>query len=293
MKPIHIVSAIIVSTIWGIAFVVSKIGLEAFTPAQLTASRFIAAATAAIFLPKPKISWPMLIAIGLTLFTGQFLLQFFGIANGMPAGLTAVVSQTQALFTVVFAALFIGDRPSSNQKVGMLVALAGLMLIGFNLGGTVTFIGFSLTLASAVSWAIGNILIKRLRDVNMLHLVVWASIIPPLPALAISLYLDGPNSLLSLINEASWRIALAPLYLGLVASVFAYAVWGNLLRQYPAGAVAPFALLAPCVGMLASAWLVGERFNPLQLTGMLGILIGVAVVALPGIPKWARREKTE
>src|SRR5437588_12561250 len=43
-------------------------------------------------------------------------------------------------------------------------------------GAGVTAIGFSLTLASAVSWAIGNVLVKRLPK-DMLHLMVWASFV--------------------------------------------------------------------------------------------------------------------
>lgn len=281
MKPFHILLAVMVTVIWGIAFVVSKIGLESFSPAQLTAFRFLVASLAVIWVPRPKISWTQLVAIGLTLFTGQFLLQFFGIANGMPAGLTAVVSQIQALFTVIFAAVILGDKPTRQQGTGMLLALAGLLMIGLNLGGTITFLSFALTLASAISWAIGNILIKQLRDVNALHLVVWASLVPPLPAFTISLVLDGYEPLLTLVATASWQAILAPLYLGILASVIAYAVWGNLLRNYPAGVVAPFALLSPCVGMLASAWVFDEKFSAFQLAGMICILAGVATVVLP------------
>src|ERR1700694_3673155 len=154
MKPLHMGLAILVAVIWGIAFVISKVGLESFTPPQLTALRFAVASIAALWLPRPRVPWTMLIAIGMTIFAGQFLLQFFGIAMGMPAGLTAVVSQTQALFTIVFAALVLGDRPRLQQIVGMLVALIGLVMIGLTLGASATAIGFSLTLASAVSWAI-------------------------------------------------------------------------------------------------------------------------------------------
>ena len=82
----HVALAIMVATIWGIAFVVSKIGLESFSPPQLTALRFMVGAVAAVVLPPPPISRTSLVLIGLTMFTGQFLLQFFGIANGMPAG---------------------------------------------------------------------------------------------------------------------------------------------------------------------------------------------------------------
>ncbi len=281
MKPYHMGLAALVAVIWGIAFVVSKIGLESFTPPQLTALRFMVAAVAAIWLPRPRIRWRVLIAIGLTVFTGQFLLQFFGIANGMPAGLTAVVVQTQALFTVVLAALAIGDRPSTQQAVGMLAALIGLLIIGLSLGGSITVVGFTLTLASAVSWAIGNVLVKRLPKTNMLHLMVWASLVPPLPALGISCILDGPQSLIQAVAAAPWLGICAPIYLGLLASVLAYAVWGNLLHQYPTGAVAPFALLSPCVGAVASAFVFGERFSAPRLAGMACILLGVAIVVFP------------
>lgn len=281
MKPLHIVLAVLVAVIWGLAFVISKIGLESFTPPQLTALRFLVAASAAIWLPRPRISWPPLIGIGLTVFTGQFLLQFFGIANGMPAGLTAVVVQTQALFTVGFAAVAIGDRPNAQQIIGMSAALAGLSLIGFTLGGSATVLGFALTLASAVSWAIGNVLVKRLPKTDMLNLMVWASLVPPLPALAISAVIDGPASLMPAIAGVSWLAFGAPIYLGLLATLLAYAVWGNLLQQYPTGAVAPFALLSPCVGAIASVLVFGEQFGVARLFGMACILLGVAIVAFP------------
>ena len=281
MRPLHVALAVLVAAIWGIAFVISKIGLESFTPAQLTALRFMVAAVVAIWLPRPQIPLKFLISIGLTVFTGQFLFQFFGIAKGMPAGLTAVVVQTQALFTVVFAAFAIGDRPSTQQVVGMVTAFIGLLMIGLTLGAGVTAVGFTLTLAAAVSWAIGNVLVKRLPKVDMLHLMVWASLVPPIPALAISFVLEGPESLLNALAGASWLGVAAPIYLGLLASVVAYAVWGNLLQQYSTAAVAPFALLSPVLGAITSALVFGERFEPLRLAGMTSILIGVAIVALP------------
>jgi len=281
MRPLHVLLAVLVAAIWGVAFVASKIGLESFTPAQLTVLRFVIAAIAAIWLPRPPISWTLLVCIGLSVFTGQFLLQFFGMAGGMPAGLTAVVVQAQALFTVLFAAIAIGDKPSAQQVVGMLTAFAGLAMIGLGLGGGVTAAGFMLTLASAVSWALGNVLVKRLPKVNMLHLMVWASLVPPLPALALSIILDGPASLLSALAGASWLGIGAAVYLGLLATVVAYALWGSLLHRYSAAAVTPFALLAPCVGAAASALVLGERFGAFRVAGMGAILIGVAIVALP------------
>jgi EamA-like transporter family len=70
-------------------------------------------------------------------------------------------------------------------------------------------------------------------------------------------------------------------YLGIVASVFAHAIWGNLLQQYSAGPVAPFAPLSPCVGEVASAFVFGERFGPLRIGGIAFMLVGLAIVSVP------------
>ena len=127
----------------------------------------------------------------------------------------------------------------------------------------------------------GNVLLKRLAKVEMLHLMVWLSLVPPLPALALSMMFDGPASLPHALTHASWMGIAAALHLGIFATVVAYALWGNLLRRYPTAAVAPFALLAPCVGVVSSAWIFGEQFGPLRLAGMALMLLGLAIIVLP------------
>ncbi|AGU49090.1 putative transporter, EamA-like family [Variovorax paradoxus B4] len=123
-------------------------------------------AAGALWLPRPAVSWKAVVFMSLTVFTEQFLLQFFGIAFGRPGGLTAFIVQTQALFTVAFAALMFGDRPSTQQMFGVSGALTGLFVIGLTLNGSVPALAFALTLASALSWAAGNLVIKQLSQVN-------------------------------------------------------------------------------------------------------------------------------
>ena len=281
MKPVHLVLAVLVAIIWGFAFVATKIGLESFSPPQLTALRFLIAAVPAVFLPRPLLAWSAMVPIGLTLFAGQFLLQFFGIASGMPLGLASVIVQTQAFFTVLFAAAALRETPTRRQLVGMAAAFAGVVVIGVTVGRDLTAVGLSLTLVAAVSWGVGNVLVKRVGRVEMLNLVVWLSLVPPVPSLALSMGLDGPADLRRAVSNASWLGYGAALYLGLVATVVAYAIWSSLLRQYPAATVAPFALLVPFVGALSSAVVFGERFGPVRLAGMGLVLLGLAVIALP------------
>ena len=280
MSALHLALAALVVVIWGLAFVATRLALDDFTPPQLTALRFLIAAAPALVLARPRVGWSRLILVGLTLYTGQFLFQFFGIASGMPPGLAAIVAQTQALFTILFAALALREWPSARQWAGTLVAFAGLAVIATTVGRDLTWLGVGLTAVSAVSWAVGNVLVKRLPPVDTLALMVWLSLVPPLPSIALSILLDGPRGLTRSVAAASWLGCAAALYLGLMATVVAYAIWGHLLRRHPAATVAPFALLVPFVAAFASSLAFGERFGPTRLGGMGLVLAGlVAIVA--------------
>src|SRR5258708_28118387 len=109
MKPADICIAVLVAVIWGLAFVASRIALDEFSPPLMTALRFAIAAVPCLFVRKPKVSWPLLIAFSFTLFLGQFLAQSYGIFHGDPVGFSSVLVQRPALFTMPFAVLSFPD----------------------------------------------------------------------------------------------------------------------------------------------------------------------------------------
>jgi O-acetylserine/cysteine efflux transporter len=266
--------------LWGLAFVATRIGLDELSPPQLAAARFMIAAVPVLFVARPAAPWPALVAVGLTLFAGQFLFQFFGIAAGMPPGLASVVVQSQALFTIALATLFLRERPTRRQLGGLLLGLAGLATIGLTVGGDLSAAALVLTLGSPLSFAVGNLLLKRLPVAAPFALVAWLSLVPPIPALAVATVLDGPHAVLSA-TALSWRGVVAAVYLGAAATTLAYAIWGALLRRYPTALVAPFALLVPFVAAVSSALVFGERFGGLRLAGMALVLCGLALIVLP------------
>lgn len=282
MRTRDIFAAALVSAIWGLAFVATKIGLESFSASQLTVLRFLIACTPVLFVRRPQISWGLLILIGLTLFTGQFLLLFFAFKAGIAAGLASVTQQTQAFFTVMLAAVFLREIPTTRQTAGMITAFAGLLLIGLTVSLDLPLLALALALASAFSWAIGNILVKRVGDVQMFPLMVWLSLVPPLPAFLVSLTFDTDQSFVDALAGASWTSIAAAIYLGAIATIFAYVIWGDLLNRYSAAMVTPFALIAPCVGVVASSLAFGEVFGPVRYGGMALILLGLAIIVLPG-----------
>jgi len=282
MKPGHALLALLVAAVWGFNFVVIRAGLEDLPPLLLVVLRFVVAVLPLPFLPRPAVPWPRMLAIGMTLFTGQFALLFTGMAVGMPPGLASVTLQAQAFFTMLIAAVVLHERPRPRQLVGILIAFAGLAAISTTVGSSgVTTAGLLLTLAAAVSWGIGNVLLRGVGKVDMLALIVWLSLIPPLPMLGLALAVDGPTALLHALAVTGWVSYGAVLYIGVVSTLVGYGLWGFLLKRYTTITVAPFALLAPIFGAISAALVYGESFGPGRLVGMALILLGLAVVALP------------
>jgi len=273
--------ATLTSVIWGFAFVTYKFGLESFSAAQLTAMRFLVACLPVFFVPRPKLSWSLIIGIGLVLFAGQFLLLLLAFALDMPAGLASVTQQTQAVFTVILAAIVLREFPTMRQGVGMAVAFAGLALIALTVGADLRPAALGLALAAAGSWAVGNILVKHTGSAPVFPLMVWCSLVVPVPMLIFSYLVDPQPSLVHAIIHASWPSIATALYLGIPSTLIAYGLSSYLLQRYPAAVVAPFALLSPATGIVASALIHGETFGALRFAGMALILAGLAVIVWP------------
>jgi O-acetylserine/cysteine efflux transporter len=280
MKPVDVFLAVLVAVIWGLAFVASRLALDELSPALMTTLRFAIAAVPCLFVRRPNVPWTVLIAISGTLFLGQFLAQSWAIAHGVPVGLTSVIVQSQALFTVAFAALAFGEIPSRVQIVGIGVAALGLLMICGTVGFDFSVGAFAVLLISPVSFAIGNLLLRRARDVPMFDLFAWLCLVPPLPLLALALVVDGPQQTWQSLWQMSPTGLISMLFIGAISTCVAYWLWGRLLRDYTAAQVVPFALLVPFVGASASSIVFGERFGPLRLTGMVTVVCGIAVMLL-------------
>jgi O-acetylserine/cysteine efflux transporter len=161
VKPVDVSLAVMVAVIWGLAFVASRLALDEFSPELMTTLRFAIAALPCLFVPRPKVSWPVLISISFTLFLGQFLAQAFAIAHGVPVGLSSVVVQSQALFTIAFAAAVFGELPTRSQAIGIGIATVGLLMICGTVGYDFSVGAFAMVMICPISFAIGNLLLRR------------------------------------------------------------------------------------------------------------------------------------
>jgi O-acetylserine/cysteine efflux transporter len=274
--------ALLVILVWGVNFVVIHVGLVGVPPLLLGALRFLLVALPAVFfVPRPRIPLRWLLAYGLTISFGQFALLFSAMRVGMPAGIASLVLQSQMIFTLVFGAALLGERWQRHQPAALGLAGVGLLVLASQQqAGGMTLVGFVLTLGAAACWGLGNIVTRRISQsgpVDLLGLVVWGALVPPLPFLAASCWLEGSDRVLETLQHLSGQSLLAIVYLALVATIVGYVIWGRLLQRYPVSEVAPLTLLVPVVGLLAARLLLDERLQGMQWFGIALVLLGLVV----------------
>ena len=294
MTPRHLALAVLVAIIWGVNFVAIDLGLRDSPPLVLVALRFaVVAVPLVFFVRRPDVPWRVLAGIGLFMSAGQFGLLFTAMHLGLPAGLAAVVLQCQMIFTLAIAAVVLHERPTRLQVGGAILGVVGLGIVAFGrLDGEVSNAGAGgdggnaalaavvpllVCVGAGLSWGIGNVVSRSAAGANGFGVVVWSAVVVPIPVLALSLVLDGPAVVGEAFASIGWQTLVSVAYTAGFASLVGYSVWNMLLGRYPAGMVAPFALLAPPVGLVAAALLLGQVPSPIEAVGAVVLVGGVAV----------------
>ncbi|WP_234391775.1 EamA family transporter [Streptomyces sp. CB02613] len=294
MRPRHIALAVLVAALWGVNFVVIELGLDHFPPLLFSALRFLAAALPAIFLlGRPSVAWKWVVGVGLVLGVGKFGLLFIGMDQGMPAGLSSLVLQIQAVFTALFAALALSERPGRIRVAGMAVALAGIAVAAVDEGAGGPVLAFVLVVGAAACWGVSNVLTRRAAPRDALTFMVWVSAVPVLPLLGLSLLFEGPDRDAEALASLDWSGVGIILFVAWVSTVFGFGAWGFLLRRYPASSVAPFTLLVPVFGMSSAALVLGEVVSPLRWCAAALLVGGVALTSGVGLRTAAPRPEPD
>lgn len=271
-----------VVTVLGFSFVPIKLGLREMPPFALAALRFFFAAVPLVFfIKRPQIPWSSIAGYGFAIGVCQFGVLFLGIKLGMPAGLASVVIQLQVFFTIGLGIVFIGDRLQRQNLIGAAIAAAGIVLLGaykLSSGANSTFVGFLLVIFAAFAWAVGNIIAKRAaaeHDNDMFALVVWSSLVPPLPLAALSYLFEGGDAVFRAVASAGVLTWGCILFLAWGATLWGFGSWAKLMHRYPTALISPFALLIPVSGLVSGWIFLGESLAPMQMAGVALVLAGL------------------
>jgi len=284
LAPRDLALILVVVALWGFSFVPIKVGLREVPPFALAALRFLFAAIPLVFfVRRPRMPAGVVITYGLAIGVFQFGLLFLGMKLGMPAGLSSVVIQVQVFFTIGLGIAFLGDRLRGENVAGAVIAALGVLLLAIykvQSGLGTTLAGLLIVLVAAFAWAIGNIVAKRAageHDDDMFVLVVWSSLVPPLPLAAAAYVFEGGMDAVRAVASAGALTWACVLFMAYAATLFGFVSWARLLHRYPTALVMPFALLIPVMGIASGVLFLGESLAPMQALGAALVFAGLVV----------------
>ncbi|WP_019587693.1 EamA family transporter [Deinococcus apachensis] len=268
--------ALLVTLIWGLNFVGIRLSVEGASPLLVVALRFLLAAfPAVLFVPRPALSWRVVLAYGVAGGALQFGLLYLAIHLGVSAGLASLLMQVQAFFTALLAAAALREPVAPNQWAGMAVAFTGMGVIGLLGDHHMSAVGLLLILGGALGWAVGNVLVRRFGPVNVLSLGVWSSLVPPVPLALLAGLTSGWSQVGHTLLGAGPGFWAAIAYMAYGNTLFGFGVWNLLIGRHGASRVAPLSLLVPVFGLASNALYFHEVFGPLQVVGALLVFGGL------------------
>jgi O-acetylserine/cysteine efflux transporter len=279
MRPRDILLAIGIAAVWGLNFLALEVGVDRLPPLLFCALRLAAGGLPLLVLRRgPGVPWRFVVVSAASMAVLHFSLMFLGLARGMPAGLTSLVLQSQAVFTMLLAVPLLGERPRGRQIVGIAVAAGGMVVVATGVGGTRPPLAFALILGSAACWGLSNIVVRKAAPPDMLAYLMWVCALGTLPMLAISLAVEGPHADLAALRAFDLPTLGAVAYTSGISTLVGFGLWGTLIKRYGAGTVAPFSMLVPFFGMSSAALLLHETLAVTDIAGGVlvvgGILLG-------------------
>jgi drug/metabolite transporter (DMT)-like permease len=275
-------------TLWGLSFVATKAVLTELSPATLVFVRFalgtvvlaaVLAGRGHAIVP-PRAALPMLAAMA---FVGIFLHQMVQV-HGLTlttAVRTGWLIGLIPIWTALLSATLVGERLRAIQIVGLVVGLAGAILLvtrgelSDDLLAAPTTRGDVLVLASTLTWAVYTIMGREtLARLGSSRVTVAVTGIGTLMLLPLFLRAAGWHELTRLSGAGFAGL----LFLGVGCSGLGYLFWYAALERLEPSQVAAFLYLEPLVTFVAAMALLGEPVGWTTVVGGLLVLAGVAAV---------------
>jgi len=274
--------------VWGISFVATKAVLREISPITLITIRFalgvaflnaVLASREKNLLP-PRAFLPSLALMGCVGVLIHQMLQAFALTMTSAIN-TGWLIGLIPIWTAILAVLFRGERFGLFRAAGLVVGLAGTLIV--ITGGQISTAslglpsakGDLLILVSTLNWAVYTVIgHATIRALGALRATTWSMTIGWLMLLPFFIA-RGSWTEIPRLTPSGWT---ALVFLGVACSGLGYLFWYGALSRLDAGSVAAFLYIEPLVTLAAAATLLGEPIRPATLAGGALLLAGVAMV---------------
>jgi drug/metabolite transporter (DMT)-like permease len=266
--------------VWGSTYLAIRYALESYPPFFLAAIRFIAAGALMYAWLRLRgsaaptgLQWRNAAICGiLLLLMGNGFVCFA--EQSVESGIAAVAVSSMPLFAALFSGLY-GEWPQRREVLGLAIGFAGVILLNLGSGLSGSRLGALMLIIAAAAWAFGSVWSKR-QDMPKGPMNTAAQMLCGGIALAVLSMLAGEQVPLHPSLRSNFAIA----YLAVFGSIIAFSAYLYLLKTVRPALATSYAYVNPPVAVLFGVMLAGEHVGPLDLVGMVVILVGVAIVIL-------------
>lgn len=277
---------------WGYSWVAAKQGLTYAAPLHFAAQRSVLGGLALlVLLPLTGRSWRCelpreTLLIGLVQVTGFMLFQTWALVTGGP-GKTAVLIFTMPIWTLLLSGLVLREPVRGAQWIAAALTLGGLLLIIEPWEMHTSLISKGLGLLAALCWAIGTLMVKRLRQrrtVDLLNLTAWQMVFGAIPIVLAAGLIPEPAT------RWDWTYGAILLFMSLISTALCWWLWLYILDRVPAWEASLSVLGTPVMAILFSRYATGESFRAAEVGGIALIGAGLLFLAVLG---WLATQRAE
>jgi drug/metabolite transporter (DMT)-like permease len=271
--------------IWSTGFVVARYGMPHAPPMSFLALRYLLSVVcflvwigwAEAAWPRTRSQWGHLALTGVLMHGGYLGGVWAAVKHGIGAGTVALIVGLQPLLTALWVSgsgAAQGHRVTARQWLGLLLGLAGLVLVVWHKlgGGELGALNLALALGALASITVGTLYQKHfvqpcdVRTANTIQLVAALAMTLPLALAESEQVVPHPE----LIAAMAWSV----LVLTLGGSSLLYLL---IQRGAATQVTSLLYLVPPCTALLAW-WLFDETLAAATVAGMLLTVGGVALV---------------
>ncbi len=212
--------------------------------------------------------------------TGWHLCSAYGLLH-TGGGRAAIIGYTMPLWTSIFSVWILKTRPSGRQVLALMCGMAALFTLLADdlrtLGGAP--LGVIFMLLAALNWGLGTILVKKYDwgGMSVLALTGWQQLIGGVPIVIGWLILEPVPD----VSAIGWPALLGLGYAIFVAMVFCHTAYFKLVSLLPAHVAAMGVMAVPVVGVVTSAWILGERVGWPELLALAFVVIQMVLLMRP------------
>ncbi len=268
--------------VWGSGFLATKTGIQYAAPFTFLSLRFavgIAFLIPIVLVLKPR--WPDTFTEWFHIIIAGWLMHAIHLSGshyaqylGMSAGVAAIILAAQPLLTAIIAALWLAERPTLRQWVGVAIGLAGVAMVVWH-KINIAAVGLGSLIAVAVALlalTIGTLYQRRFcakADLRSSALIQFAACLVVMAPLSYGV--EGSAV------RWSWPLIFAILFLVIFASILAVNALHTLMRRGEATRVSGMLYLPPVVAVALEWPLFGVVPTMMSIVGIAVTCAGVAL----------------